>query len=172
MKSYEEHKKQAPTSVRCMVITISDTRTPETDTSGRFIVNSLKEHGHTLTDYQILKDEPDDIRYVVLEAARSGAIDAILLNGGTGISLRDGTYEAISGILDKRLDGFGEIFRMLSFQEIGPPAILSRAVAGVVGGTVVISMPGSEGAVRLAMERILLPELAHMVYEITKQKPK
>lgn len=170
MASSEEHRRQAPACVRCMVLTVSDTRTPETDVSGRLIIELLEDRGHKVAGYRIVKDVPSDIEKIVAEAVRSGVVDAVLLNGGTGISVRDGTYEVVSRILEKRIDGFGEIFRMLSFQEIGPAAVLSRAVAGVAGDCIVISMPGSSGAVRLAMERIIVPEIAHMVFEIRKQK--
>ncbi len=166
--SHQDHKKQAPRRIGCAVITCSDTRTAETDTSGRLMQRLLKEHGHEVSAYHMVKDEPAQIRSLIEEAARNDAVQAILINGGTGISRRDSTFEAVDGLLEKRLDGFGEIFRYLTYQDIGSPAIMSRATAGSFQGRVVISTPGSEGAVRLAMEKLILPELAHMVQQLTK----
>lgn len=164
----QEHKAQAPQRIRCMVITCSDTRTPETDTSGHLIRTLLNEHGHEVVAYHLIKDEPSRIRALIKAAGRNDAVQAIIINGGTGISRRDSTYEAVESLLEKRLDGFGEIFRSLSYQEIGSPAIMSRATAGLFRGRIVFSTPGSEGAVRLAMERLILPELGHMIQQITK----
>jgi len=166
--SHEEHKEGAPSSIGCMVITCSDTRTPETDTSGSLIMSSLKERGHQVVSYHLVKDEPSMIRRLVKQGAKDAKVHAIIINGGTGISRRDSTFEAIDGILEKRLEGFGEIFRFLSFKEIGSAAILSRATAGVYKGTLVISIPGSEKAVLLAMDQLILSELGHMVREMTK----
>lgn len=169
--SVEEHRKEAPKTVSCMVITVSDTRTEETDKSGQLIMQLLKENGYQLADYRIVKDEYGSIRKLIAEGAASPVIEAILLNGGTGITDRDTTYEAVDSMLDKKMPGFGEIFRYLSFAEdIGPAAILSRAIAGVCKGTAVFSMPGSSGAVKLAMTRIIIPELAHVMREIYKDK--
>lgn len=152
-----------------MVITCSDTRTPATDTSGKLIMSLLRDHGHAVAAYHLIKDEPSRIRALIKAAGRNDAVQAIIINGGTGISRRDSTYEAVDRLLEKRLDGFGEIFRYLSYQAIGSPAIMSRATAGLFKGRIVFSTPGSEGAVRLAMERLILPELGHMVREITKE---
>ena len=128
----------------------------------------LKEHGHVVSAYHVVKDEPGQIRRVIEEAVQHDTVQAILINGGTGISPRDSTFEAVDGLLEKRLDGFGEIFRYLTYQDIGSPAIMSRATAGSFRGRMIISTPGSEGAVRLAMEKLILPELGHMVQQLTK----
>ncbi len=151
-----------------MVITCSDTRTPDTDTSGRLIQKLLKEQGHTVASYHLVKDEPSKIKAKIKAALANKKIQAIIINGGTGMSKRDSTFEAVDAILEKRLVGFGEIFRYLTYQEIGSPAIMSRATAGIVKGRVLFSTPGSENAVRLAMEKLILPELGHLVKELTK----
>jgi molybdopterin adenylyltransferase len=155
-----EHRKEAVQGVRCAVLTISDTRALETDVSGRTIVELLEGAGHVVAKRQILRDEPKDVHDAVL--AQVGGVEAIVTTGGTGITSRDSTFEAIAGLLEKRLDGFGELFRMLSFQQIGPAAMMSRACAGVAAGHIIVSLPGSEAAVRLAMERLLIPELGHL----------
>jgi molybdenum cofactor biosynthesis protein B len=167
----EQHRQQARQPVCCAVLTVSDTRTEATDTSGRAMREALAQAGHTVAFYTIVKDEPTEIRRLISSLGQAGQFQAVLLNGGTGISRRDSTYEAIVGLLDKRLEGFGELFRMLSYQEIGPAAMLSRAVAGTVGNMVVFCTPGSTGAVRLAMEKLILPELSHMVWELWRQQP-
>lgn len=170
LRSVDEHRREAPDSVKCMVITVSDTRTPETDASGNLMKALLEEHGYTLAGYKIVQDEYDNIRQLLTEAAADASIEAVLLTGGTGIAPRDTTYEAVRSLLAKELPGFGEIFRYLSFTEdIGSAAILSRAVAGTIGNTAIFSMPGSKGAVKLAMERIILPELRHVMREIYKK---
>jgi molybdenum cofactor biosynthesis protein B len=151
-----------------MVITCSDTRTPDTDTSGQLIQKLLKEQGHTVAAYHLVKDEPSKIKAKIKAAVTNKKIQAIIINGGTGISRRDSTFEAVDAMLDKRLDGFGEVFRYLTYQEIGSPAIMSRATAGIIKGRILFSTPGSENAVRLAMEKLILPELAHLVKELTK----
>jgi len=151
-----------------MVITCSDTRTPETDTSGLLIQRLLKEKGHTIAAYHLVKDEPAQITGRIAEGIAHEAVQAIIINGGTGISRRDSTFEAVDAMLEKRLDGFGEVFRFLTYQEIGSPAIMSRATAGIVNGRILFSTPGSENAVRLAMEKLILPELGHLVKELTK----
>ncbi len=163
-----EHKHHAPRRVSCLVVTCSDTRTPDTDTSGQLIRRLLAEHGHDVVGSHLVRDEPDEIRKVVTEGAAREGVQAIIINGGTGLSRRDSTFEAIDAMLEKRLDGFGELFRSLSFQEIGSPAMMSRATAGIIKGRIVFSTPGSESAVRLAMERLILPELGHIVRELTK----
>src|SRR6188474_3896473 len=134
-----------------MVITCSDTRTPDTDTSGQLIQKLLKDQGHTIVAYHLVKDEPAQIKARITEGTGNDQVQAIIINGGTGISRRDSTFEAVDAMLEKRLDGFGELFRMLSFQEIGSAAMLSRATAGLIGDRVVFLLPGSEAAVRLAM---------------------
>lgn len=170
-RSVEEHRKEAPASVRCMVVTVSDTRTTDTDKSGQLMRELLEQSGYVVADYRIVKDEYEQIRALLREAAASDAIEAVLLNGGTGIALRDTTYEAVRDSLDKEMPGFGELFRYLSYAEdIGTAAILSRAVAGVSASTAVFSMPGSTGAVRLAMTKIIVPELRHVMREIYKDK--
>lgn len=166
--STEEHRAQSPRRVRCAVITMSDTRTEETDKSGRIIMDMLAAAGHETALYRVVKDSPPEILAVLAEAARTEGVRAILMNGGTGIASRDNTYETVMGLLEKRMDGFGEIFRVLSFEEIGPAAMLSRAVAGTWRGMVVFSMPGSANAVTLAMSRLIAPELGHVVHELNK----
>lgn len=162
--SHQEHRQQAPHSVRCAVITVSDTRTPETDTSGQFMQQALTREGHQVSAYTIVKDEPDEIRRLLKHFIQAADTDAVLLSGGTGLARRDGTYEVVQECLEKELTGFGELFRYLSYDEIGAAAMMSRATAGVASGTVIVSMPGSSGAVRLAMEKLILPELAHMTH--------
>ena len=159
---HREHRLQGPASVPCAVLTVSDTRDELTDTSGAFIRRSLRRAGHAVVDYRILKDEPRRIVAHLRALARREGARVVLLTGGTGIAPRDSTFEAVTGLLDKRLDGFGELFRVLSYRAIGPAAMLSRAVAGTYRGMVLISMPGSEDAVRLAMRRLILPELRHL----------
>ena len=166
--THHEHKHHAPRSIGCMVITCSDTRTPETDMSGQLIQKLLKEQGHTIAAYHLVKDEPAQITARVTEGIANDAVQAIIINGGTGISRRDSTFEAVDAMLEKRLDGFGEVFRYLTYQEIGSPAIMSRATAGIIKGHVLFSTPGSENAVRLAMEKLILPELGHLVKELSK----
>jgi len=151
-----------------MVITCSDTRTAETDTSGQLIQRLLKENGHAIAAYRLAKDEPSRIKERIAEGIANEAVQAIIINGGTGISRRDSTFEAVDAMLEKRLEGFGEVFRYLTYQEIGSPAIMSRATAGIIKGRILFSTPGSENAVRLAMEKLILPELGHLVRELTK----
>jgi len=166
--SPERHRQAAPRSVRCAVITVSDTRTAETDTSGALIRERLERAGHAVIGYAIVPDEREEIGRLVDEFVARPDCDAVLLNGGTGIARRDVTYEAIAERLEKCLDGFGELFRWLSYREIGAAAMLSRAIAGVYRGKIVIAMPGSTGAVRLAMDELIVPELAHLVFEARK----
>lgn len=158
-----EHKERAKKSVACFVVTVSDTRDEKTDQSGQLIKSLLAENGHTLSGYRIVKDEAAQIEALLEETLLRNNIDAIIVNGGTGISPRDVTYEVVSRLLEKKLDGFGELFRFLSYQDIGSAAVMSRAVAGVARGKALISLPGSRGAVELAMKRLILPELGHMV---------
>ncbi|WP_054956156.1 MogA/MoaB family molybdenum cofactor biosynthesis protein [Paenibacillus dakarensis] len=169
MNSVEEHRHLSPNAISCFVITVSDTRTPETDESGALMRKLLEASGYHVVDYRIVKDDYEQIRELIHEASSRQEVQTLLLTGGTGISSRDSTYEAVSSLLDKELAGFGEIFRYLSYEEIGAAAILSRAIGGTVGNTAVFSMPGSQNAVRLAMEKILLPELRHVVRELNKQ---
>ncbi|MEH7548422.1 MULTISPECIES: MogA/MoaB family molybdenum cofactor biosynthesis protein [Bacillaceae] len=167
--SSEEHKKEAPKAVRCKIITVSDTRNQETDKSGKLMMEMLEGAGHKIVDYCIVKDETAPIQAEILKGCDKEDIDVILTNGGTGIAKRDVTIETVEGLLEKKIVGFGELFRMLSYQEdIGSAAILSRAIAGVVKDKAVFSTPGSTGAVKLAMSRLILPEIGHVVREINK----
>jgi molybdenum cofactor biosynthesis protein B len=160
-----EHRADAPRVLRCAVVTVSDTRTPETDTGGQEIVARLASAGHEISDRRLLKDDPDEVRQAIVELMGRAAVDAVLVTGGTGISARDRTCEAIAELFSKPLPGYGELFRWLSYQEIGPAAMLSRAIGGLCGQTVVLTMPGSPAAVRLAMDKLILPELPHLVRE-------
>lgn len=166
--THHEHKSHAPKSIGCMVITCSDTRTPDTDTSGQAIHKLLRQFGHEVVSYHLVKDEPAQITDRIREGLANDAIQAIIINGGTGISKRDSTFEAVDAMLEKRLVGFGEIFRYLTYMDIGSPAIMSRATAGIIKGRILFSTPGSENAVRMAMEKLILPELGHLVKELSK----
>jgi molybdenum cofactor biosynthesis protein B len=164
--SVHEHKEKGKQSIRCFVITVSDTRDETTDTSGQTIKQFLAGEGHQTAGYQIVKDEPLDIKALLDQTLGQHDVDAVIVNGGTGISPRDGTYEVVDRCLEKKLDGFGEVFRYLSYLDIGSAAIMSRAAAGTARGKVLISLPGSKGAVTLAMEKLILPELRHMVSQL------
>lgn len=152
--------------MRCFVLTISDTRTAENDPSGDAIAEMLSGAGHEVTGRTLVPDDPAAVRGAIVLATLHA--DAILATGGTGITARDSTYEAIAALLEKRLDGFGELFRMLSYEEIGAAAMLSRACAGTIGTTVVFSLPGSTKAVRLALHKLIVPELPHIVGELKR----
>lgn len=164
--SVAEHKEKSDKSVRCFVVTVSDTRDESSDTSGQTIKALLVGAGHRISGYRIVKDEPDQIEAVLNQTLAATDTDAVIVNGGTGIAPRDGTYEVVSRLLEKRLDGFGEIFRYLSYLDIGSAAIMSRAAAGTARGKVLISLPGSRGAVSLAVEKLILPEIGHMVSQL------
>ncbi len=167
--SSTEHKKAAPTSITTLVITVSDTRTLETDKSGQLMVQMLEDKGHVLSRRLIVNDVQEEIQSAIQLGVENTEVDSILLTGGTGISKRDVTYEVVERMLEKKLDGFGELFRMISYtDDIGTPAMLSRAIGGVIERTAVFAMPGSSGAVKLAMSRLLLPELPHIVRELHK----
>lgn len=166
--AHEEHRARGPARVRCFLVTVSDTRTEASDTSGLAARRAVEAAGHEVAGTRIVSDEPAEVTALVLRIGNEGLAEAVILNGGTGIARRDSTYEAIAGLLEKRLDGFGELFRMLSYQEIGPAAMLSRAVGGVVGKMMVFALPGSTGAVKLALEKLILPELGHLVGELRK----
>ena len=148
------------------MVTVSDTRTEETDRGGGAIVELLSATGTTtIAGKTIVPDDPERVRDALQAGIETPDVDVVIATGGTGITRRDGTYEVVSALLEKRIDGFGELFRALSYEEIGPAAMMSRACAGLAGGTIVISLPGSENAVRLAMTKLILPELGHMVRE-------
>jgi molybdenum cofactor biosynthesis protein B len=163
-----EHKATAPRSIGCWVLTVSDTKTPETDTSGQLIRKLLADAGHQIVGSSIVRDEPKDVQRVIREACANDQVRAVLVTGGTGVTSRDSTYEAIEALLDKRLPGFGELFRMLSYQEIGSAAMMSRAQLGVHGRRIVVSMPGSPNACRLALEKLVIPELSHLIREVSR----
>ena len=158
----EHHRRGAQAHLRMGVITASDTRDESSDESGRLIREMLEAGGHRVAHYEVLPDTPERITGVVREGLRT--LDGMIINGGTGIAPRDSTIEAIRPLIEKELEGFGELFRALSFQEIGSAAILSRALAGISGGKIVVALPGSTNACRLAMEKLLLPELGHMAH--------
>ncbi|MBL8825837.1 MAG: MogA/MoaB family molybdenum cofactor biosynthesis protein [Planctomycetaceae bacterium] len=164
-QSTQEHRSQSPQQLRCAVITVSDTRTPETDTGGQGVVDRLLAAGHVVNHRTIIRDDPQQMRPLLLALASRDDLDAILLTGGTGIASRDFTYETVSALLTKPLPGYGELFRMLSYQQVGAAAMLSRAVGGILGRKVVLTMPGSPAGVQLAMEQLIVPELGHLVRE-------
>lgn len=155
-------------TVNCAVITVSDTRSPETDRSGQLIKQLLVDAGHVVGAYAIVKDEPKQIQAQLAALGQRPDLDALIFNGGTGIAPRDTTYDALESLLEKTLPGFGEVFRWLSYQEIGSRAIASRAVAGVYQSKLVFSIPGSTAAVKLAVEHLIVPELVHLVNQIRR----
>ena len=167
--SLEQHKSSAPQVIRVAVVTISDTRTLETDKGGQSVIDYLKDAGHSVVERFIVPDEPTRLTSTVEKLSLRCDVDAILMTGGTGISGRDQTYETLLSLLDRSLPGYGELFRMLSFEEIGSAAMLSRATGGLIGQTLLLSMPGSTAAIRLAMEKLILPELGHLVREAQRQ---
>jgi molybdenum cofactor biosynthesis protein B len=160
------HPDTTPISLHCAVITVSDTRTVESDRSGQLVQEYLIQTEHRIDSYQILKDEPELIRAQIQQLSLNPTLDVIILNGGTGIAPRDTTFDAVASLLEKTLPGFGELFRFLCYQEIGSRAIASRAVAGVYQQTLIFSLPGSTNAVKLALESLILPELRHLVSQI------
>lgn len=167
--SAHPHTHHAPNEIRCKVMTVSDTRTKADDKSGRLIRELLEEQGYQVLGQEIVADEKKEIGRALLSGCRQQNIGVVLVTGGTGIAERDVTYEVVENLLEKELPGFGELFRMLSYSEdIGSAAMMSRAIAGVISSTAIFSMPGSSGAVRLAMKRLILPELSHVVSEIRK----
>jgi molybdenum cofactor biosynthesis protein B len=168
--SHEEHRREGPRSVAVAIVTASDTRGEAEDASGAWLRRAAEDGGHAVVSYAVVKDEPDAIRSALAAAVAAGA-QAVVVNGGTGIAARDRTFEAVAGLLEKKLDGFGELFRMLSYREIGSAAMMSRATAGVWRGRVLFSVPGSEAAVRLAWEKLIGPELSHAVRELRKDAP-
>jgi len=164
---HEEHRREAPRRIAFAVVTASDTRGEAEDESGRFLQKEVAAAGQVVAFYRVVKDEPAAIRAALADAAAAGA-EVLVVNGGTGLAARDRTYEAVTGLIEKRIDGFGELFRMLSWPEIGSAAMLSRAVAGTWGGRVIFSVPGSTPAVRLAWEKLIAPEAAHVLRELRK----
>ncbi|MHA0855422.1 MogA/MoaB family molybdenum cofactor biosynthesis protein [Paenibacillus sp. CMAA1364] len=169
LTSVEIHRNESPTQVRCMIITVSDTRTSETDVSGTLLRTLMEASDYDITDYQIVHDSYEHIQIMIHNGLNNPNVEAILLHGGTGIALRDTTYEAVRDLLDKEMHGFGELFRYLSYTEdIGSSAILSRAIAGIASNKAIFSMPGSSGAVKLAATKIIIPELRHVMREIYK----
>jgi molybdenum cofactor biosynthesis protein B len=168
---YQEHQQHARAEtggIRCGIITISDTRTYDTDTSGAAIRTALLQHGHHVVKYEVVQDAPEQIVNLVRDIEQNDC-PVIITNGGTGIARRDSTIEAIDHLLEKRLPGFGELFRMLSYADIGSGAMLSRATAGVYQTSLIFCLPGSTGAVQLALDKLILPELHHLVWETTRQ---
>lgn len=165
---YHEHKHLAIKSVKCAVITTSDSRTEQEDESGRLIRKKLADGGHEVTHYVILKNDAVAIKEQVAVFLQRDDVQVIITGGGTGLSKRDVTVDTIAPMLEKKLDGFGELFRQLTYQEIGAGSVLSRALAGVASGKVIICIPGSLGAAQLAMDKIIIPELGHMVREATR----
>jgi molybdenum cofactor biosynthesis protein B len=163
-----QHRAYAPSSVACAVLTVSDSRTVADDKSGKLIRELLEAGGHRAVEHQIVADDVEAIRFSVLRALAHREVHAVIATGGTGVSPRDVTPDTVEPLFEKRLSGFGELFRMLSYAEIGAAALLSRATAGTVGGKVVYVMPGSTGAVRLGMEKLILPELAHVVGQLRR----
>jgi molybdenum cofactor biosynthesis protein B len=162
---HKEHEAQGPQSARCAVITVSDTRTLENDTGGQTAIDHLTAAGHTIAHREIIPDEPSRIRPLLESLRQRDDIDLILLTGGTGIASRDQTYETVSSLLDKPLPGYGELFRMLSYQEIGPAAMLSRAIGGLLGRKLLFTTPGSPAGVRLALDRLIVPQIPHLLRE-------
>ena len=171
-ESVHQHREAAPETVRVAVLTISDTRTSETDTGGDVVEETMRGAGHEVVAREIVRDEATSIRTTLVDLLARPEVDAVVTTGGTGISGRDTTYEVVERMVEKRLDGFGELFRMLSYEEIGAAAVLSRALAGAVGTKFVASLPGSRNAVRLGMEKLLVPEIAHIVFELRKHQEK
>jgi molybdopterin adenylyltransferase len=163
------HRAYAPGSVGCAVITVSDSRALEDDASGKLVRELLEAASHRVALHAIVKDDRDEIREAVLRGLARNAVEAVIVTGGTGVSPRDVTPEAIEALFEKPLAGFGEIFRMLSFQEIGAAALLSRASAGTTGGKVVFVLPGSTGAVRLAVQRLIAPELGPLIGQLRRK---
>ena len=168
--STQQHKKNAAGKgpVRVAVVTVSDTRTPETDVNGRYLAEQIEASGHHLHSTSIVRDEPSEVEAILERLASLDDVQVVLFNGGTGVSSRDRTFDVLASKLEKTLPGFGEIFRMLSWQQIGSAAMMSRATAGVYRGKVVVSTPGSPAAVRLAWEKLIEPELAHLAWEVVR----
>jgi molybdopterin adenylyltransferase len=168
--SVEKHREAAGHGpVTVALVTVSDTRTPDTDENGTYLQQQFSARGHIVAGYRIVKDEPDQVEAALDELVMIPGVQLVLFNGGTGIAPRDTTYDVIARKIEKVLPGFGEIFRMLSYQQVGAAAMLSRATAGVYRSKLVFSMPGSPKAVRLALEELILPELNHLAWEIARR---
>ncbi len=169
-ESSDQHRKHAARrgAVTLAVVTVSDTRTRKTDANAAYLSSGIEESGNRLHSIRIVPDEPDQVRSALRDLVREEGVQVILFNGGTGISRRDRTYDVLIEEIEKELTGFGELFRMLSYEQVGAAAMLSRATAGVCRGKVVVSTPGSPAAVRLAWEKLILPELAHLAWEVVR----
>jgi len=161
----DDHRRDAPQAVACAVVTVSDTRTAQTDVGGQAVEELLVGAGHPVVERRIVADDAGQIEQEVSRLVDGGRAEAILLTGGTGLSRRDTTPDVLARLIDRPIPGYGELLRWLSYEQIGPAAMLSRATGGLIGRVVVLSMPGSPAAVRLAMERVILPELGHLVRE-------
>jgi molybdenum cofactor biosynthesis protein B len=168
--SVHGHRRDAPAHVPTAVVTVSDTRTLETDTGGALVAELLAAAGHPVVSRSVVRDEPDEIRRALEAALAEPEVRAVILTGGTGVAPRDVTPETVEPLLDRVIPGFGELFRMLSYEEIGSAALLSRALAGLRAGRVVFALPGSRGALRLALEKLILPELGHLAGEALKTR--
>lgn len=170
MSADEHHEKAGQDPVMLAIVTVSDSRTPETDSNRQYLEARLSELGHQVLAYRLIRDEPDEVEAALRELAAHPRIQMLLFNGGTGISPRDRTYDVIHRMIEKPLPGFGELFRMLSYAEVGASAMMSRATAGVYQGVFVVSMPGSNNAVRTAMEKLIIPEINHLTWEMKRQQ--
>lgn len=169
-KGADDHRQKAGHgAVTLAIVTVSDTRTPETDVNRRYLEATLTEAGHVVAAYRLIKDEPTQVEAVLDELTALPAVRLVIFNGGTGISPRDTTFDVLSRKLEKTLPGFGELFRMLSYQEVGAAAMLSRATAGVYHQTLVFSTPGSPNAVQVALEKLILPEINHLAWEVVRK---
>ena len=168
MTTHIHHEQKAPDTLICAVITISDTRTEKDDHGGMFIVDSLKSDGHDVKEKRIVSDDSEGLKKLLLEFADSGKFHLIVTTGGTGIASRDNTISVVKPLLNKTMEGFGELFRSLSYDEIGSRAMLSRAIAGVIGNSLIFCLPGSLNAVKLGIEKLILPDLGHLVWELTR----
>jgi len=166
--NYLKHRSEAPAIINCFILTVSDTRTSETDTSGRTMRDVLTKNGHSIVGYKLVPDDPVQIEDVIRKQIANSEVQVILTTGGTGITSRDSTFEIVDKLLTKKLDGFGELFRVLSFQEIGAAAMLSRATAGTANHTAIFVLPGSKPAVQLALTKLIVPELGHVVQQMNR----
>jgi len=169
VKAVHEHRRDQSAEAACAILVTSDTRRPETDETGRAAIRLLEEAGHSVAAYMIVRNDTAQILEALRGFLEDGRIQVVITSGGTGIGAADKTVDAVSGLLDKRIDGFGELFRRLSYEEIGEAAIISRATAGVAGGKLVFCLPGSKNAVELGLRRIILPSLGHMLWELSRR---